>query len=150
MMQHNRFREDMLDLEDPASLSDVVRIAGPAASARVEDQTVVLTVPLFACTSSSFEADPDAAPLEAQLRIQSWGGCMVRVTASLGKGEASVVHDLDESPMIQRDPGLTPQPLTVDAGAAAGEYIVRDASGRVVFRTLPPRSPAHPWSTLIP
>ena len=149
-MQHNRFREDMLDLEDPASLSDVVRIAGPAASARVEDQTVVLTVPLFACTSSSFEADPDAAPLEAQLRIQSWGGCMVRVTASLGKGEASVVHDLDESPMIQRDPGLTPQPLTVDAGAAAGEYIVRDASGRVVFRTLPPRSPAHPWSTLIP
>jgi len=142
-MQHNRFREDMLDLEDPASLSDVVRIAGPAASARVENDAVVLTVPLFACKPSSFEADPLAAPREVQLRIQSWGRCMVRLTMS-------AADDLDGSPMIQRDPGLTPQRLTVEAGLAAGEYIVRDDSGRVVFRTLPPRPPAHPWSTLIP
>jgi alpha-D-xyloside xylohydrolase len=150
MMQHNRFREDMLDLEDPAALTDVVRIAGPAVSARVEDHTVVLAVPLFACKPSSFEADAAAAPREAQLRVQSWGRCMVRVTASFEKGDAPAVDDLDESPMIQRGPDLTPQRLTVTAGAAAGEYVVRDESDRVVFRTLPPRPPAHPWSTLIP
>ena len=45
MKQHNRFREDMLDLEDPAAAEDVVYVAAPATSARVEGDVAVLTLP---------------------------------------------------------------------------------------------------------
>ena len=150
MVQHNRFREDMLDLEDAASGSDVVSIAGPAADARVEDHSVVFTLPLFACKPGSFEADPAAEGGSVHLRVQSWGGCMVRVRVSFDGESRAALDELDSSPMIERDPGLLPQALTVTAGAADGEYAVRDSSGAVVFRTLPPRPPAHPWSSQLP
>jgi alpha-D-xyloside xylohydrolase len=78
------------------------------------------------------------------------GGCIVRATVTFGPADAQAPDDLDSSPMIERDPGLQPERLTVTAGAAAGEYAVRNASGRVAFRTLPPRPPAHPWSSLQP
>jgi alpha-D-xyloside xylohydrolase len=150
MTQTNRFREDALDLGDPAAVSDKVYIASPAVAARVEDHAAVLVVPLFACKPSSFEADPNAQPVTVQLRIQSWGGCIVRATVNFGVVDAEAPDDLDSSLMIERDPGLQPEKLTVTAEAAVGEYAVRNASGRVVFRTLPPRLPTHPWSNLQP
>ena len=84
MMQHNRFREDMLDLEDPAASGDVVYVAAPATSARVEADTAILTLPLVARKPSSFEADPSVAPLAAELRVQCFGGCVVRATLEFG------------------------------------------------------------------
>ncbi len=149
MMQNNRFREDMLDLEDPSAASDRVFIAGPPSSARVDGHSVVFTLPLVAQKTGSFEADLGAARLIAWLRVQSWGGCMVRAMVSFNGEGSAAVDDLDASPMIERDPGLRPDSLTV-AETAAGEYMVREASGRVVFRTLPSRAPAHPWSRLLP
>ena len=77
MRQHNRFREDMLDLEEPEAAGDVVYIAAAATSARVEGGVAVLTLPLVARKPSSFEADPSVAPVAAALRLQSFGGCMV-------------------------------------------------------------------------
>ncbi len=68
----------MLDLEDPAAAGDVVYIAAPATSARAEGDVAVLTLPLIARKPSSFEADPAVAPMVADLRLQSFGGCMVR------------------------------------------------------------------------
>jgi alpha-D-xyloside xylohydrolase len=149
-MRHNRFREDMLDLEDTSALSDVVYIAGPATAAWVEDYAAIFTVPLLACKPSSFEPDPGVAPLAAQLRVQSLGGCVVRVTIAFESAVKEASDDLDASPMIERDPSLQPGRLTVIAGAAAGEYTVRDTSGVAVFRTLPPKPPSHPWSSLQP
>jgi alpha-D-xyloside xylohydrolase len=149
MMQHNRFREDMLDLEDPSAASDRVFIAGPPSSARVDGHSVVFTLPLVVRKTGSFEADLDAARLMAWLRVQSWGGCMVRARVSFNGEGSAAVDDLDASPMIERDPGLRPDSLTV-AETADGEYVVREASGRLVFRTLPSRAPAHPWSRLLP
>src|SRR5512142_2984553 len=99
MMQNNRFREDMLDLEDPAAGSDVVYIAGPAAAARTDGSGVVLTVPMFACRASSFEADPAVPAMTALLRIQSWGGCMVRTTVRFDGDGTEDRDDLDQSPM---------------------------------------------------
>ncbi len=149
MMQNNRFREDLLDLEDPAAGSDVVYIAGPAAAARTDGSGVVLTIPMFACRASSFEADPAVPPMTALLRVQSWGGCMVRTTVRFDGDGTEDRDDLDQSPMIDRDPGLRMDPLTITAGAA-GEFVVTGASGAVVFRTLPPRPATHPWSSLQP
>src|SRR5271169_4774216 len=107
MKQHNRFREDMLDLEDPAAAGDVVYVVAPATSARVEGEAVVLTVPLVARRASSFEADPAVAPVTADLRLQSLGGCMVRACMDLGlPGTAAPWEDLDSSPMIERDSHL--------------------------------------------
>jgi alpha-D-xyloside xylohydrolase len=151
MRQHNRFREDMLDLEDPAAAQDVVYVAGPAASARAEADTVILTLPLVARKPSSFEADPSAAPLTGELRVQSFGGCMVRALFVLVASEtAALLEDLDSSPMIERDSGLQPEQLVVRPGERAGEYVIRDAFGREVLRTLPPQPPSHPWSQLLP
>jgi alpha-D-xyloside xylohydrolase len=151
MMQHNRFREDMLDLEDPAASGDVVDIAAPATSARVEGDVAVLTLPLIARRPSSFEADPAVAPLAVELRLQSFGGCMVRACVDFGvPGTAAPQEDLDSSPMIERDDTLQAEPLVILPGAEAGEYVVKDASGRVVLWTLPPRLPSHPWSRLLP
>ena len=76
---------------------------------------------------------------------------MVRATLELGAaGTAAPLQDLDSSPMIERDPLLQTEQLVVQPGAQAGEYLVEDLAGRVVFRTLAPRSPSHPWSRLIP
>jgi alpha-D-xyloside xylohydrolase len=150
MMHSNRFREDMLDMEDPAAASDVVYVTGPATAAREEANSVVLTVPLFACKRSSFEADHGAAQLAVKLCVQSWGDWMVRATASFDRDKEPAPDGLDSSPMIQRDPVLQPRRLSVESGAATGEYVIRETSGRVVFRTLPPRAPAHPWSNLLP
>ncbi len=149
-MQHNRFREDMLDLGDPSAGSDVVYIAGPVTAAWVEACTAVFAVPLLACKPSSFELDPGVPSVAAQLRVQSRGGCVVRATVTFGGECAEAPDDLDSSPMIEIDPSLQPGRLTVNAGAAAGEYTVRDTSGVVVFRTLPPKPPSHPWSNLQP
>ena len=148
MTLSNRFREDMLDLEDPAAASDAVFIAGPATSAGTEHHTAVLTVPLVPCRRDSFMADLDAAPRVVVLRIQSWGGCMVRVTASFDAAEGR--DDLDGSPMIERDPRLQTDALSVEPGAASGSYVVRGPSGGAVLRTLPFRAPAHPWSRQLP
>ena len=151
MRQHNRFREDMLDLEEPEAAGDVVYIAAAATSARVEGGVAVLTLPLVARKPSSFEADPSVAPLTAALRLQSFGGCMVRAALELSAtGTAAPLQDLDSSPMIERDPLLQTEQLVVQPGLQAGEYLVKDLAGRVVFRTLPPRPPSHPWSRLIP
>ena len=150
MIQHDRFREDMLDLEDPAATADVVRIAGPATAARVEDRAVVFTVPLFACKPTSFEADPGALPIDVQVRVQSWGGCLVRTTVSLDPESAAQSDDLTASPMIELDPSLQPEKLIVEVGAFPAEYVVRSASGNVIFRTLSPRPPARPWSSQLP
>jgi len=149
VIQHNRFREDMLDLEDPAAASDRVFIAGPPSSARVDGHSVVFALPLVARKTSSFEANLDADRLMVWLRVQSWGGCMVRARVSFNGEGSAAVDDLDSSPMIERDHGLGPDILTV-VEASAGEYVVREASGRAVFRTLPSRAPAHPWSSLLP
>jgi alpha-D-xyloside xylohydrolase len=138
----------MLDLEDPSARSDTVYIAAPATAARAVGLAVVLTVPLFACKPSSFEANPGVPPLTVRVRIESWGGCIARLTVAFDGAEAS--DGLDASPIIERDPDLRPSEVSVAPGAAAGEYIVRDASGVVVFRTLPPWPPAHPWSTQVP
>ncbi len=151
MRQHNRFREDMLDLEEPEAAGDVVYIAAAATSARVEGGVAVLTLPLVARKPSSFEADPSVAPVAAALRLQSFGGCMVRAALELSAtGPAAPLQDLDSSPMIERDPLLQTEQLVVQPGLQAGEYLVKDLAGRVVFRTLSPRPPSHPWSRLIP
>ena len=151
MRPHNRFREDMLDLEDPAAAADVVYVAAPATSARVEGDTAILTLPLVARKPSSFEADPSVAPLAAELRLQSFGGCMVRASLVFGASErAALPEDLDSSPMIERDPGLQAERLVVLRGEEAGEYLVKDLVGREVLRTLPPRPPSHPWSRQLP
>jgi alpha-D-xyloside xylohydrolase len=151
MMQHNRFREDMLDLEDPAASGDVVYIAAPAASARVEGDVAVLTLPLIARKPSSFEADPSVAPLVVELRLQSFGGCMLRARVDFGvPGTAALQEDLDSSPMIERDHTLHTEQLVLQQGAEAGEYVIKDASGRVVLRTLPSRPPSHLWSRQLP
>ena len=71
MRQHNRFREDMLDLEEPEAAGDVVYIAAAATSARVEGDVAILAFPLVARKPSSFEADPSSAPLTAELRLQA-------------------------------------------------------------------------------
>lgn len=148
MRPHNRFREDMLDLEDPAAGADIVYIAGPAAGARVDDHSVVFTVPLKARKPGSFEADPARAPVSAQVRVQLWGACVARVTMTVGD-DSRAPDDLDESPMIDRDPTLHPHALTVTTGEA-GEFEVREVSGRAVFRTVAPRAPSHPWSSQLP
>lgn len=151
MKQHNRFREDMLDLEEPAAEADVVYIAAPATAARADGEGVVLTLPLIARMASSFEADPSAAPWSIELHLQAYGRCMVRAIAVLGaQGGPGTWEDLDASPMIERDPSLQPERLEISPGAAGGEFAVRSASGAIVFRTLPYRPPAHPWSTLLP
>jgi alpha-D-xyloside xylohydrolase len=151
MMPHNRFREDILDLEEPAASGDVVYIAAPATSARVEGDAVVLTLPLLARKPTSFEADPAARSLAVELRLQSFSGCIVRVYAALGRADmAAPQEDLDSSPMIERDGDLRAEPLAILLGAAAGEYTVTTASGRVVLRTIPPRLPSHPWSRQLP
>lgn len=139
----------MLDLEDKAAANDIVYIAAPAVSARTEGDSVVLTVPLVPRLPASFDPDLTAAPRSVELRVQSWGGCMVRVTAAF-PGAENDERDLDASPMIERDPGLVPETLSVSDGPEAGEYTVRNASGTVVFRTIPHREPTHPWSTLQP
>ena len=151
MMQFNRFREDMLDLEDPAASADVVYIAAPATSARVEGAVAVLTLPLIARRPSSFEANLAVAPLAVELRLQSFGACMVRACVDFSfPGTAAPREDLDSSPMIERDDTLRNEPLVVLQGVEAGEYVVKDASGRVVLQTLPPRLPSHPWSRQLP
>ncbi|HYW83635.1 MAG TPA: hypothetical protein VFB30_10295, partial [Spirochaetia bacterium] len=151
MMQRNRFREDMLDLEDPAASGDVVYVAAPATSARVEDDTAILTLPLVARKPSSFEADPSVAPLAAELRVQSFGGCMVRACVDLGiRGTTAPEENLDSSPMIERDDTLHTEQLVVLRGVETGEYVIKDASGRVVLRTLAPQPPSHPWSRQLP
>jgi alpha-D-xyloside xylohydrolase len=151
MMQHNRFREDMLDLEDPAAAGDVVYIAAPATSARVEDDTAILTLPLVARKPSSFEADPSVAPLIAELRLQSFSGCILRTTLEFGAPAGALpAEDLDSSPMIERDPHLQAKQLVVLQGDQDGGYLVSDVAGRVVLRTLPPQPPSHPWSRLLP
>jgi len=149
MMQHDRFREDMLDLEDPGAAGDIVYIAAPATFARVEGDVAVLTVPLVARKPSSFEADPSAAPLVVELHLQSFGGCMVRARMDFGV-PGTAREDLDSSPMIERDDTLHSEQLFLLEGAGAGEYVIGDASGRVVLRTLPPRPPSHPWSRQLP
>ncbi|HTZ51477.1 MAG TPA: alpha-xylosidase [Spirochaetia bacterium] len=148
MMQNNRFREDMLDLEDPAAGADVVYIAGPAAEARVDGHSVIFSVPLVARRPGSFEADPSRAPLAAQVRVQAWGACVVRVTLGIG-ADGLALDDLDGSPMIDRDPTLHSHALTVQ-GHEPGGFVARESSGRTVFRTVAPRAPSHPWSSQLP
>ena len=102
MKQNNRFREDMLDLEEQTASGDVVYIAAPATSARMEGDVAVLTVPLIARKAPSFEADPAAAPVPVELRLQSYGGCMVRACVDFGVvGAGAPWEDLDASPMIE-------------------------------------------------
>jgi len=151
MIQYNRFREDMLDLEEPAASGDIVYVAAPATTARIENDAAVFTLPLIARKSASFEADPSIAPLAVELRVQSFGGCMVRACVDFGvAGAAAMQKDLDSSPMIERDDTLHTEQLVLLQGAEAGEYLIEDASGRVVLRTLSPRSPSHPWSRQLP
>ena len=150
MQQSNRFREDMLDLDDAAANADVVYIAGPAHDARTVEGSIVLSLPLLAFRRSSFEVDTDVAPTWAHLRIQAWGARVIRTTVQFGNGDTDPLDQLDSSPMIERDPSLTQETLTVASGSMAGEYVISDSSGRVVFRTIPPRSPSHPWSSLQP
>ncbi len=140
----------MLDLDDPASSADRVMIAGPATAARVEGDSVVLTVPMFACRPSSFLRDPDVPPVTVKLRIEAWDEGIVRTTVAFGGGDAERVDHLDSSPMIELDAGLRRARLTITQGPANGEYAIRDTSGGVVFKTVPPRPPSHPWSTLQP
>ncbi|HUX20963.1 MAG TPA: TIM-barrel domain-containing protein, partial [Spirochaetia bacterium] len=140
----------MLDLDEPSAGEDLVFIAAPARAARVVEGCVSLTLPLFACRRNSFLADPNVCSMEAELRIQAWGAGMIRVTVAFGGGATDAPGGLDSSPMIERDPALTQEGLTVAAGTSIGEYIVSDTSGRVVFRTLPPQAPSHPWSNLEP
>ena len=137
----------MIDLGDASAGSDLVFIAAPATAARAEENAVVLTVPLFACKPSSFEVDAGVQHMTVELRIQAWGDSIIRTTVGFG-GEAP--DPLDSSPMLELDPKLRPVELSVAPGARAGEFAVRDASGRMVFRTVPPGSPAHPWSALQP
>ena len=90
MRQHNRFREDMLDLEEPEAAGDVVYIAAAATSARVEGDVAILAFPLVARKPSSFEADPSVGAADrrappAELRRlhgkgnpgawRGWDGC---------------------------------------------------------------------------
>jgi alpha-D-xyloside xylohydrolase len=150
-MQHNRFREDMLDLEDPAAAEDIVYVAAPATAARADGDTAVLTLPLTARKRSSFELDTSVAPLVCELRVQAFGKCLVRASIDFrGSAGTPPPDDLDSSPMIERDRGLLPEKLVVSAGRSVGEYSVMDEAGRVVLRTLPPRPPSNPWSTLLP
>ena len=110
----------MLDLEEPAAAEDVVYVAAPATSARVEAHTAILTLPLVARKPSSFEADPTAAPLAAELCLQSFGGCMLRATLELGAPVAArAAEDLDSSPMIERADTLRTEQLVVMLGAVA-------------------------------
>ena len=150
MIQHNRFREDMLDLEEPAAAADVVYVAGPVTAARVVDRSVILTVPLRATRRTSFEVDPAAAPIMTELRVQSWGGCIVRMTVNLGQPVGDAPDPMDQSPMIDRAPDLLLEALTVTPGESAGEYWVREISGRPVLRTVPLQPPSHPWSQELP
>lgn len=154
----------MLDLDDPSAGSDVIYLAGPAETARAEGLAVVFTVPLFACKSGSFEVDPEIPPLPMKLRVEAWGGCILRTTVAfdhaVSASDASGGPEsnrstgsgpsMESSPMIERDPGLHQVSLSVKAGAAAGEFVVADSSGGTLFRTLPPHPPAHPWSDLQP
>ncbi|MGA2763183.1 MAG: alpha-xylosidase [Spirochaetia bacterium] len=141
----------MLDMEDPAAAEDVVYVAAPTTSARVEGDVAVLTLPMIARKPASFEADPSVTPLVVELRLESFGGCMLRARVDFGfPGTAALQEDLDSSPMIERDETLHTEQLVLLQGAEAGEYAIRDASGKVVLRTLPPRPPSHPWSLQLP
>lgn len=140
----------MLDLDGASAGSDLVFIAAPATAARAEENSAVFTVPLFACKPSSFEIDLGVSPMTVKLWIQAWGDSIVRATVDFGGDGEETINHLDSSPMIELDPGLRPSRLTVTQGPAEGAYVVRDASGAVVFQTLSPRPPSHPWSTLQP
>jgi len=140
----------MLDLEDPSAETDRVFIAAPPTDARVEGDAAVFTVPLFACRASTFEEDTAVPRTAVELRIQQWGGFIIRLSVAFDNENPDGFTTLDSSPMIERDPGLLPATLSVKEGTSVGEYVVTDASGSVVFRTLPHRPPTHPWSSLQP
>ena len=142
----------MLDLEDPAASGDVVYVAAPATSARVEGDVGGAHSSAGRPKAFFVRGGPD--------RSRRWppsSACSLRRMHGAGvpgvrrpRGRLQPVEDLDSSPMIERDATLQPEQLVVLRGVEAGEYAVKDASGRVVLRTLPPRLPSHPWSRQLP
>jgi hypothetical protein len=88
--------------------------------------------------------------MTVELPIQAWGSRIIPTTVGFCGDGAEPLDPLDSSPMIECDPDLCAERLSVESGSAAGEYVVSRTSGEVVFRTVPPRAPSHPWSTVEP
>src|SRR3990172_2588656 len=143
MKQPNNYLVDFLDF-DPAFKGDEVlwRACRPLDIEAVHGD-VVVTIP-FQRQRPSRDICPDRETprRDYRLRLRAYGPGILRIGIGFG------VADMDDSPMLDIDPGLKTLPLSVEKGKE--EWIVRDSQGRTqaVFNRRSPE--IDHWSDLLP
>ena len=142
MKQGNRFFEDMLDWESPAAATDLLWRAGKPTSVDERDGVVLLRVPFWAHRDRTFHVDEDRAPQEFELVLRAYGRSVLRLSVAFG-GELPGDHSV----MLQRDPSLQPEPLSVRRHV--GGWEINDSHGRTRMRVDTTDPPTCHWSDLV-
>jgi alpha-D-xyloside xylohydrolase len=143
MKQTNNYLVDFLDF-DPAFKGDEVlwRACRPEDIEAIHGD-VVVTVPFQRQRpSKDICPDPETPRRQYTLRLRAYGPGIMRIGIGFG------VPDMNDSPMLEMDPGLKTIPLSVEK--SEHEWTVRDAEGwtRTVFNRRPPQ--IDHWSDLLP
>jgi alpha-D-xyloside xylohydrolase len=138
MKQGNDFMVDMLDFDLPQTRSDVLwRAYKPTAAAAV-DGDVILTVPFQAQTGGTRPVADLAEPQASyRLRLRAYGDSALRVSVAFD-GEL-----WEESAMLDLDPSLHVQPLSVTATETGWE--IRDAAEGVRAEVTTADAATRPW-----
>ena len=115
MKQANSFARDMLDLDAPEAVHDVVWRACRPVEARAADGDVFFTVPFqaqIATARQGIAADLETSKRTYTLRVRAYGECVVRLTAVFASPGA--VLPGDASPMLDIGATHAAQPLHVE------------------------------------
>ena len=140
MKQSALFVTDMLDLDDPEAIADVVWSANRPSAVQKDGGDAVLTIPFTANKRSG----KDLAPIEGRpakeypVRVRAYGESVVRVTVGFGKAPLA-----DANPMLSFAPSMKPVDLSVEA--ASDGWVIQDPQGIRRFKISTADAPIRPW-----
>ncbi len=145
MKQANEFLYDILDLDTPQASSDILWRAGSPTSAHTDDGAVLLDVPFCAQRIEQatgglalgdtkllhIRPNKDVPSQSHRVMVRAYGGQIIRVTLALREA----IPD-DENAMLQWDPSLEAEPLTIRE-VSEGWEIVDGAQRKRMVVTIP-------------
>lgn len=146
MKQKNRFVFDMLDLDSPESVGDVVYRSGKPLSVREEAGAAVLNVPFFPLEMKNMFLFPakDKKRTVSDLMVRSYGDSIIRATIAFN---GSIPEDKN-NPMFQWDPSLSAGKLSVNK--TGDGWSLTDECGNVRMSIKTKDEQREIWSTLQP
>jgi alpha-D-xyloside xylohydrolase len=147
MKQANNFMRDMLDLDAPEAVHDLVWRACKPVEAREADGDVLFTVPFQAQKAGwGIAADLETPKRPYTLRVRAYGDRVVRLTTVFDPAEASLPGD--DSPMLDIAATHAVQPLHLEQNEKG--WTALDQEGRVRARVNTADAPIKQWSTQLP